>query len=101
LKLIAFIMNQALSEQASWRHIYQGIVRDCVVTCPVCKTKMRETMSSEASKLVYHCPGCLSWLSPKKGDHCIYDSYGSVKCPPTQVEAQRIKLFPIPDARAV
>jgi hypothetical protein len=26
----------------------------------------------------------LTWLSPKPGDHCIYDSYGSVKCPPIQ-----------------
>jgi hypothetical protein len=93
-------MNQALSKKDNWRHIHQGIAGDCVVTCPVCKTKVRETMSSEASKRVYHCPGCLSWLSPKKGDHCIYDSYGSVKCPATQVKERRIKLFPIPDAGA-
>jgi hypothetical protein len=101
LSLIAFIMNQALSKQDDWRHIHQGIVRDCVVTCPVCKTEVQETMCSEATKLAYHCPACLSWLRPKKGDHCIYDSYGSVKCPPVQVKERRIKPLPIQDAGAV
>jgi uncharacterized protein (DUF2225 family) len=74
------------------------IVHDCVVTCPVCKTQVRETMCSEAPKLIYHCPACLTWLSPKKGDHCIYDSYGSVNCPPTQVKNRRLKGLPITSA---
>jgi len=69
---------------------WDGIVGDCVVTCPVCKTQVREHMVSETPKLIYHCPKCLTWLSPKKGDHCIYDSYGSVKCPPIQVKLKRM-----------
>jgi hypothetical protein len=89
---------QALSKQDNWRHIHQGIARDCVMTCPVCKAKVHERMPSETLKLVYHCPGCLSWLSPKKGDHCVYDSYGSTKCPPVQVKERRIKGLPITDA---
>jgi hypothetical protein len=64
-------------------------VADCVVTCPVCKTKVQETMVPETLKLIYHCPVCLTWLSPKKGAHCIYDSYGSVNCPPIQVKKRR------------
>jgi hypothetical protein len=74
---------------------WDGIVGDCVVTCPVCKTQVQETMCSETLKLIYHCPVCLSWLSPKKGDHCIYDSYGSVNCPPIQVKKRRLKGLPI------
>jgi hypothetical protein len=70
------------------------------VTCPVCKTKVQEKMSSEAPKRIYHCPKCLSWLSPKQGDHCIYDSYGSVKCPPIQIKERRAKKLPIWSERA-
>ena len=68
---------------------WDGIVDDCVVTCPVCKTQVQEKMTSETPKLIYHCPVCKTWLSPKKNDHCIYDSYGSVKCPPIQVKTKR------------
>jgi len=74
---------------------WDGIVGDCVVTCPVCKTRVQETMVSETPKLIYHCPVCLTWLSPKKGDHCIYDSYGSVHCPPIQVKNRRLQGLPI------
>jgi hypothetical protein len=74
---------------------WDGIVGDCVVTCPVCKTQVQETMVSETPKLIYHCPVCLTWLSPKKGDHCIYDSYGSLNCPPIQVKKRRLKGLPI------
>jgi anaerobic selenocysteine-containing dehydrogenase len=77
---------------------WDGIVGDCVVTCPVCKTQVHEQMVSETPKLIYHCPKCLTWLSPKKGDHCIYDSYGSVKCPPIQVKMKRMRGEKIPDA---
>jgi hypothetical protein len=75
---------------------WDGIVGDCVVTCPVCKTQVQETMVPETLKLIYHCPVCLTWLSPKKGDHCIYESYGSVNCPPIQVKKRREKGLPIP-----
>jgi hypothetical protein len=77
---------------------WAGIVGDCVVTCPVCKTHVEEHMISETIKLIYHCPVCLTWLTPKKGDHCIYDSYGSVHCPQIQVKMKREKGEKIPDA---
>jgi hypothetical protein len=75
--------------------VWNGVVQDCVITCPVCSTKVQEVMSSEAPKRKYHCPRCLTWLSPKPGDHCIYDSYGSVKCPPIQIKMRRAKNLPI------
>jgi hypothetical protein len=74
---------------------WDGITRDCVVTCPACKKKVQQTMSSESIKKIYHCPTCLAWLSPKKGDHCIYDSYGSVKCPAMQLKARKAQNLPI------
>ena len=57
-------------------------------------------MCSEAVKLnsFINCPACLVWASPKNGDHCIYDSYGSAKCPPVQVKERRTAIA---DAGAV
>jgi len=78
--------------------VWAGEVMDCVITCPVCQTKTRETMPGEIPKMVYQCPVCLTWLGPKKGDHCIYDSYGSVNCPPLQIRARRARGLPIPNS---
>ena len=75
--------------------VWDGVVRVCVVTCPVCHTQTRETMSSEAPKNIWHCPKCLTWLSTKPGDHCIYDSHGSVHCPPIQIKQRKAKGLPI------
>lgn len=71
--------------------VWNDIERECVVTCPVCNEGTREIMSREMLKRVYHCPHCLTWLSPKKNDHCIYDSYGSVKCPQKQLKDKKPK----------
>ncbi len=70
--------------QVSW----DGIQRTCTITCPACNATSSELMSRESLKRVYHCPQCLAWLAPKSGDHCIYDSYGSVMCPPLQLKAK-------------
>lgn len=75
--------------------LYRGVIRDCVITCPVCNEKTLETMSRESLKRIYHCPRCLTWLSPYPGDHCIYDSYGSVKCPRIQLK-RGTKLIDLP-----
>ena len=69
--------------------VWDGIVGNTVITCPNCKKTVSAKMSSESVKRVFHCPTCLAWLSPKKGDHCIYDSYGSVKCPAMQLKARK------------
>ena len=57
-------------------------------TCPHCGHAATESMGRESVKKVYHCKNCLSWLAPKHGDHCIYDSYGSVPCPARQLKAK-------------
>jgi hypothetical protein len=67
---------------------WQGIERSSVITCPVCSHSVSEKVSRETLKRVFHCPQCLTWLAPKPGDHCIYDSYGSFKCPPLQLKAK-------------
>lgn len=87
----AFAVKNKKGKKVQW----DGVVGTCVVTCPVCKTQVQETMVSETLKLIYHCPVCLTWLSPKKGDHCIYESYGSVHCPPIQIKGRRAAGLPI------
>jgi hypothetical protein len=67
---------------------WQGIERSSLITCPACSHTVSEKVSRETVKRVFHCPQCLKWLEPKPGDHCIYDSYGSFKCPSLQLKAK-------------
>ena len=55
-----------------------------VITCPECGHSASETMPTNACWYVYQCHGCSVELRPKKGDCCVFCSYGSVPCPPVQ-----------------
>lgn len=55
-----------------------------IITCPNCKRKKEETMPTNACQFFYECESCKTLLKPKKGDCCVYCSYGSVACPPIQ-----------------
>jgi Co/Zn/Cd efflux system component len=55
-----------------------------VITCPECGHAATETMPTNACWYVYQCHGCGAELRPKKGDCCVFCSYGSVPCPPIQ-----------------
>ena len=70
---------------------WDGLLKETLMTCPVCDSQVREKMSSEALRRIYHCPKCLAWLSTKKGDHCVYDSYGSIRCPRMQIKERRVR----------
>jgi hypothetical protein len=41
-------------------------------------------MPTDACQYFYECTGCGTLLRPKKGDCCVFCSYGSVPCPPIQ-----------------
>ncbi len=58
-----------------------------VLTCPNCGHQERETMPTDACMFFHDCPACHARLKPKPGDCCVFCSYGSVACPPKQVEA--------------
>ncbi len=55
------------------------------LTCPQCSHKKAETMPTNACQWFYECEECHALLKPKPGDCCVYCSYGSVKCPPKQI----------------
>jgi hypothetical protein len=55
-----------------------------VITCPHCGYQKQEVMPTDACRVVYECQKCRAALRPKRGDCCVFCSYGSVKCPPIQ-----------------
>jgi hypothetical protein len=95
LAFCASFVTRAFAVRKKTKIEWDGVVGTCVVTCPVCKTQVQEVMIPEIVKTIYHCPICLTWLSPKKNDHCIYESYGSVNCPPIQIKKRRAAGLPI------
>jgi hypothetical protein len=59
------------------------------ITCPECGHAATEIMPTDACKYIYVCKGCGAQLKPKRGDCCVFCSYGSVACPPKQEEHGR------------
>ncbi len=60
-----------------------------VITCPVCAHAREETMPADYCQFMYQCEECKTVLRPLKGDCCVFCSYGSVVCPPKQLENQQ------------
>ena len=56
------------------------------LTCPECGYSSAETMPMDACIYFHQCAGCGTTLRPKPGDCCVFCSYGSVPCPPIQVQ---------------
>lgn len=54
------------------------------ITCPHCGHQKVETMPTNSCQYFYECESCHTTLKPKKGDCCVYCSFGSVSCPPIQ-----------------
>lgn len=54
------------------------------ITCPHCGHQKEEEMPEESCQILYECEGCGEVLRPKKGDCCVFCSYGDRPCPPMQ-----------------
>jgi hypothetical protein len=61
------------------------VIIDSVITCPKCGFQKKETMPTDSCQFFYECSECKAILKPLDGDCCVYCSYGSVKCPPIQL----------------
>lgn len=59
---------------------------ELVLTCPECGHAKREVMPTEACQFFYECERCKTVLRPQAGDYRVFCSYGSVKCPPVQMQ---------------
>jgi hypothetical protein len=62
------------------------VERRSTVTCPQCGHRSRETMPTDACQYLYTCKRCGLRMKPKKGDCCVFCSFGDVPCPPIQRE---------------
>ncbi|HWG35043.1 MAG TPA: GDCCVxC domain-containing (seleno)protein [Gemmatimonadaceae bacterium] len=58
-----------------------------VLTCPECGRTETLEMPTDACVIFHECAGCGRVLRPRKGDCCVYCSYGSVRCPSRQAES--------------
>ena len=58
-----------------------------IITCPHCGHEEEETMPTDACQYFYECKSCHEVIKPKKGDCCVYCSYGTVPCPPIQLDS--------------
>lgn len=56
------------------------------IRCPSCGHESEETMPTDACWFYYECTNCQQMIRPKTGDCCVFCSYGSVKCPPVQLQ---------------
>lgn len=64
----------------------KAIVTLSELTCPECGHVVPEQMPLDACIYFHECGGCGALLRPKRGDCCVFCSYGSVPCPPVQTE---------------
>jgi hypothetical protein len=55
-----------------------------VFKCPYCGFEREETMPTTSCQILYRCTYCNKSIHPKKGDCCVFCSYGSEQCPPKQ-----------------
>lgn len=62
------------------------VVLQSTITCPECGHRSTEPMPTDACQYIYVCKGCGHTMKPKRGDCCVYCSYGDVPCPPIQLE---------------
>lgn len=56
------------------------------LTCPHCGHKKREIMPTDTCQWFYECEQCHQRLQPKKGDCCVFCSYGTLPCPSMQLK---------------
>lgn len=62
------------------------LVLQSVLKCPNCGFEKEETMPTDSCQFFYQCESCKENLRPKEGDCCVYCSFGSVACPPIQLD---------------
>ncbi|MDF2187969.1 GDCCVxC domain-containing (seleno)protein [Paraflavitalea sp. CAU 1676] len=61
------------------------LILESIITCPRCGFQKAETMPVDACQYFYTCTNCQTLLKPRQGDCCVFCSYGTVKCPPIQL----------------
>jgi len=74
-----------------WNSVYNAkrksseAILESTITCPECGFKKIEKMPTNACQYFWNCPSCGKMLKPKKGDCCVFCSFGSIPYPPIQL----------------
>ncbi|MGI8483706.1 MAG: GDCCVxC domain-containing (seleno)protein [Thermomicrobiales bacterium] len=68
------------------------VLTQSTITCPACGFEHAETMPLDACQIEYHCAHCGEVMRPASGDCCVYCTYGSVPCPPIQIERHEAEM---------
>ena len=62
------------------------ITLQSTILCPVCGFRKEEIIPTDACVFFYERENCKIRLKPKEGDCCVFCSYGTVECPPKQMD---------------
>ncbi|MEO5650977.1 MAG: GDCCVxC domain-containing (seleno)protein [Ginsengibacter sp.] len=65
----------------------EAFILQSTITCPECGFPKEEIMPRDACQYFYKCTRCEKILKPKRGDCCVFCSYGTMPCPPVQANA--------------
>lgn len=65
--------------------VTHNLIIKSLITCPECGHRKEETMPKDACQYFYECKNCKTIIKPLKGDCCVFCSYGTVSCPPIQL----------------
>ncbi len=63
-------------------------ILESMLTCPECGNATLEKMPLDSCRFFHECVHCHRLMRPLPGDCCVFCSYGSVKCPPVQLQGR-------------
>ena len=94
------IRHQLKGLQKPWPNRAAGsaikMITASTITCPKCGYHASEQMPTDACQFFYVCGGCGERLKPEARDCCVFCSYGTMACPPTQLNRSHSAPFPTP-----
>lgn len=64
------------------------VIFQSTLSCPGCGHATIETMPTDACVWFHECECCHMLIRPKRGDCCVFCSYGTMACPPVQAARQ-------------
>ena len=81
--LIGTILNYRANKKCNACNVIdeKSIELKSIITCWECGFQKQEIMPRNACQFFYECANCKKIMKPKKGDCCVFCSYGSIKCP--------------------
>ncbi|MDH5692486.1 MAG: hypothetical protein OEZ47_05235 [Gammaproteobacteria bacterium] len=61
-------------------------IKESTLVCPHCGHSEKLVMPTDFCQYFYDCTQCHAVIKAKKGDCCVFCSYGDVPCPPIQLD---------------